>query len=816
MRARIQVTGVVQGVGFRPFIHNLAQKYRLKGFCRNDSEGVLIEVESDTSNGGIEDFVKELMSSAPPLSRIDSLFTKIIPGEGNYKDFTIRESLFREGKSTFVSPDIAVCPDCVREMFDPHDRRYGYPFVNCTNCGPRYSIVLDIPYDRPKTTMASFTMCSECTREYNDPADRRFHAQPNACQVCGPKLELIVHRSSFTVKEKENPVETAIALLKQGAIVAIKGLGGFHLCCDATNRDAVARLRERKRNSNKPFALMAPNSITIKNFCVVSEEEERLLESRIRPIVLLKKKVMDNGPKTIGKDRNEENILLPDEVAPGNSSLGFMLPYTPLHYLLFSGEGKQFTALVMTSGNRSEEPIVTSNDEALKKLAPLADAFLLHNRDIYMRVDDSIVRAGNQEPEARSRNSDDRSQNTEIKGKETTSSPSFPPFYIIRRARGFVPDTIDLGEEFREILACGADLKNTFCLTKGSKAIPSQHIGDLEHYETLGFFGETLRNLKNTFRVAPEAVAHDMHPDYFSTKLALEYAREHDIPEDRCIPVQHHHAHIVSVMAEHGLREKVIGIAFDGTGYGMDGHIWGGEFLVADRVSFERAAHFRYVPLPGGDKAVKEPWRAAAAYLHQTFGDHAFEILPSFFRRFKRADVDAVLQMVKNSIHAPLTSSAGRLFDAVSSVIGLRDRITFEGEAAIDLEMAAHAYRGITGEPYPYNKEGSSIDMSPAIEAIAGDCNRSVETGAIARRFHATMGEVILNVAKEIREESGLRNVVMSGGVFQNRLLTEISIAALRKNGFAVWMNERVPANDGGISLGQAAVAWERMKKGVQ
>lgn len=783
MRARIRVAGVVQGVGFRPFLHALAHKHRLKGFCLNDAEGVLVEVESDgaqrgegDAGGAIGAFLDELRSSAPPLSHIDTLTAEFLSCPGHYNAFTIRESTHREGKSALVSPDIALCPDCLREMSDPSDRRYRYPFINCTQCGPRYSLILDIPYDRPNTTMAPFTLCPDCEREYRDPGHRRFHAQPNACPACGPEMQLVPAAAPFAGSGEGDPVLDTAALLKRGAIVAIKGLGGFHLCCDAANGAAVERLRARKRKSGKPFAIMVPDLKTARSLCSLREEEERLLESRIRPIVLLKKR---------------EPCPLAEAVAPGFPTLGVMLPYTPLHYLLFGGplfgeEKEGFTALVMTSGNLSEEPLVTGNEEALAKLAPLADAFLLHNRDIYMRVDDSLMR---------------------VRDNGAGS--------VLRRARGCVPEPLDLEEELGEILACGADLKNTFCLTKGKKAILSQHIGDLEQYETQRFFKETLGNLKRTFGVAPALVAHDMHPDYFSTRLALDYAREHSLPEERCIPVQHHHAHIVSVMAEHGLRGKVIGVAFDGAGYGTDGTLWGGEFLLAERSGFARRAHFEPVPLPGGDAAVREPWRMAVSYLYRAFGEDMFDALPEFFGRFRRERVGAVADMIRDGINSPATSSAGRLFDAVSSLAGLRDAVTFEGEAAMALETAVHSYSGGPLRPYSYQREGSSIGTRPLIRELVEDLQRGAETAAVARRFHATLCDIIVAVAKEMMRETGIREVVLSGGVFQNRLLAESTVAALRREGLSTWMNEKVPANDGGISLGQAAAAGEIMKKGA-
>ncbi len=776
-RKRIHITGIVQGVGFRPFVYNLANKYNLKGYCLNDSEGVLIEVEGEE----VESFIDELSASPPPLSKIESLTAGAASGNTLCNDFSIRDSLGREGGFTLISPDIAPCPDCLRELFDPGDRRYLYPFINCTNCGPRYSIIQDIPYDRPNTTMSQFRMCLQCGSEYLDPHDRRFHAQPNACPECGPQVELMVANPRFAVKERKDPIRATIEMLKQGAIVAVKGLGGFHLCCNALNHAAATRLREKKRRSNKPFAIMTPDINTVRSFCSVSDEEGALLEDRTRPIVIL--------------DKNASGAIS-EAVAPGNRTLGVMLPYTPLHYLLFyyalerhtPAPSPHFTALVMTSGNLSGEPIVISNKGAEDKLSSLADAFLVHNRDIYMRVDDPVVK---------------------VEGKTP---------HVFRRARGFVPMTIDMGEEVGEILACGADLKNTFCLTKGRNAILSQHIGYLDNYEAEKFFTETLNNLKKTFRVRPRIIAHDMHPDYLSASFARDYALQNSIPDELCIPVQHHHAHIAGCMAEHGLREEVIGVAFDGTGYGQDGNIWGGEFLIADRKDFTRKAHFGYVPLPGGDSAVKEPWRTAISYLYNTFGDSAFDALPQFFSRFGTRDAETIIKMITGKINAPLTSSAGRLFDAVSSVLGLRDRITFEGEAAIDLEMAA--YKCTTGNkgPYPYEIQATggrqlAIDVKPMIKSIAGDLKRGTGVSEIAYRFHYTLADIIAKVSEDLREESGIGDVVMSGGVFQNSLLLGAAVESLTKKGFRVWTHGKVPANDGGISLGQAAVAWERTKE---
>ncbi len=768
--AKIHITGIVQGVGFRPFVYNLAMKFGLNGYCLNDSEGVVIEV----SGSRIDTFIEELKNNAPPLSRIETLTVEEIKDSGPYKDFSIKESVPVEGKFVLVSPDISICGDCLKELLDPSDRRHLYPFINCTNCGPRYSIVKDIPYDRPRTTMAPFTLCPECDKEYHDPANRRFHAQPNACAKCGPRVWLAEKGTVRPSGPEVNfdAVKKAQALLKGGAVLAIKGLGGFHLACDAGNDEAVTRLRSNKRKSyqkgggsNKPFALMSPDIGAVRDFAHVSGPEEDALKDRTRPIVLLKKRLPNS---------------LSAGVAPNNGYYGVMLPYTPLHYLLFSGSG--FTALVMTSGNLSEEPIVTSNDEAASKLSHLADYFLLHDREIYMRVDDSILRAED--------------------GRR-----------VIRRARGFTPSPIDLGEEMEDMLACGAELKNTFCLTKGAHAILSQHIGDLENHEALEFYKESLRNLKNTFKAAPVIVAHDMHPDYLSTKFAIEYAAENNITGSRIIPVQHHHAHVVSVVAEHGLNGKVIGVAFDGTGYGTDNNIWGSEFMVADRRSFKRAAHLSYIRLPGGDAAIKEPWRTALSYLHHTFGGDAPGAFEPFYNRLDPKEAGIILKMIKSGFNSPLTSGMGRLFDAIASLIGLRDSITFEAEAAIELEhiadedaKGAYPFGIIDGAPL-------RIDSRPMVRAIIEDLKNGAQPPCISGRFHRTLAEMILAVVIKI-SNTGIKDVILSGGVFQNGLLLKLAKRLLEGRGFTVWTNGAVPANDGGISLGQAAIAWEMVKGG--
>ena len=769
-KARIHITGIVQGVGFRPFVYNLAATHGLKGYCLNDSEGVVIEAEG----ARLDEFIRDLKLKAPPLSRIETM-TIMGSSEQGFNGFTIRESVAVSGKSVLVSPDISICEDCLKEVFDPSDRRYLYPFTNCTNCGPRYSIVKDIPYDRPRTTMARFTLCPECDREYRDPTNRRFHAQPNACAKCGPKVWL-AHKDGSAVGAGDSfsAIKEGQRLLREGHILAIKGLGGFHLACDALNDSAVKRLREKKRRSfikggasNKPFAVMSPDIESIESFAFVDTEEESALKDRTRPIVLLKK----------------SSSALSAHVAPNNDRYGVMLPYTPLHYLLFHDSGLK--AMVMTSGNLSDEPIVISNEEAVARLSTIADYILLHDRDIYMRVDDSIVRVD--------------------KGVRR----------VLRRARGFTPEPIALGEAMDEIFAAGPLLKNTFTITKGHNAIVGQHIGDLENPDALEFYKETLRNLKNTFKAEPKAVALDMHPDYMSSAFGRAYAETNGIMGARIIPVQHHHAHIASVMAEHGVKDAVIGVALDGTGLGTDGEVWGGEFLVASRGSFTRSAHLSYVRLPGNDAAVREPWRMALSYLVSSFGDSAEKEAPFFFERMNAKESAIVKKMVETGLNSTLTSSAGRLFDAVASIMGLKDRISFEAEAAIELESIAELRDGLN--PYPFTiKDGEPaiIDTTPAIRAIVHDIKCGVPNGVISGRFHMTMAEAIVAVARGIREETGITKTALSGGVFQNAILMTLALERLEGAGFKCYTNERVPANDGGVSLGQAIVAWEKIKKG--
>jgi hydrogenase maturation protein HypF len=792
---RVSVKGIVQGVGFRPFVYNLAKALKLKGFVINSSKGVTIEIEGKESGA----FIDRLPRDAPPLSQIMSVETVSIPYQC-YKDFQIRESR-DEGSFTLVSPDVSICKDCFREMLDKSDRRYLYPFINCTNCGPRYTITKSVPYDRPNTTMSVFKLCSDCSREYHDPQDRRFHAQPNACPVCGPqvKLRYKIQKSKLKIKNQkvkspnkiQNPIEKTITLLKQGAILAVKGLGGFHIACDATNKEAVEKLRLKKRKSNKPFALMCPDIETIRKFCEVSKEEEEVLTSNRRPIVLLKK--LPNN--------------LPDAVSPNNPCIGFMLPYTPLHYLLFhypysrtSSFVPNFDALVMTSGNISEEPIVIDNDEAVSKLSDIAEAFLVHNRDIFMRVDDSVVRVISNKSTVNSQ-----------KPKLSTNAPRSLIYYV-RRSRGYVPDPIKLHEDGPEVLGCGADMKNVFTLTKGSFAIPSQHIGDMENYETLQFFEESLGNLKDVYRVNPVALVYDLHPMYLSTQWAL---RQEGIKK---IPVQHHYAHVGSIMAEKGLKDEIIGVAFDGTGYGTDGNLWGGEFLIADIKGFKRAGHLKNIPLPGGEGALKEPWRIAVSYIKDCAGDKTGEYLEStgFIKRYGEHKIKDILNIIDKKRFSPLSSGAGRLFDAVSALIGICDKSTFEGEAAIALEAAA---RPDIADDYPVDiKSGDTteVDFSPALLRIIEDMQKGVDKGFISSKFHNSVVAAITRVVEKLSSLYNLKDVALCGGVFQNMYLLERTVDRLMSKGMKVHIHDKVPTNDAGISLGQAYIIRERIKAGIE
>ena len=748
VRKQIRVHGIVQGVGFRPFVYNLAAKLGLTGYVLNSSAGVLIEVEGEAAQ--IECFVRELHKNPPPLSQIEDIsIANLEPNGGG--GFVIRESVDEPGQLVPVSPDVSTCPDCLRDFRTPGNRRFGYPFTNCTNCGPRYTITKTIPYDRPLTTMACFPMCEQCLREYEDPSNRRFHAQPNACPDCGPSLTL-------SLETAEPILDHVRQLLRQGHILAIKGLGGFHLVCDPLNDAAVRQLRERKKRSDKPFALMVPDIAAAEKLCFISEAERAALTSIRRPIVILARR---------------PDAPVSQALAPGNNTLGVMLPYTPLHHLLFD---ESMQVLVMTSANLSEEPIVTGNREAVARLQSIADGFLFHNRDIHTRVDDSVARV--------------------FAGEER----------ILRRSRGYAPHPVTLSFPVAEILACGAELKNTFCLTKQHHAFLSQHIGDLENYETLVFYRETLDRMQQLFRIAPAAVAYDLHPQYLSTKLALEMT---DVQQ---IGVQHHHAHIASCMAENGITDKVIGVAFDGTGFGTDGKIWGGEFLVADFPGFERRAHFRYIPLAGGDRAVREPWRLGLSYLLDTFGAQLDSLDLPLLGRIAPKKIATVRSMIERRINTVETSACGRLFDAVASIVGVRDEVNFEAQAAIELE--AGALRGVESS-YPFEISSGDpwqIDVRPMIENIVRDVLAAKPTGWISAAFHNTVAAIIVEVCLRLRAADRINRVCLSGGTFQNVYLAERALASLRAQGFEVFLHSKVPPNDGGISLGQAVIANASLK----
>ncbi len=763
-RARIIVRGVVQGVGFRPFIYRLANDYELKGWVLNSTEGVVIEVEGLTNR--LQEFIADITLQAPPLAVIEGVESSTLPPVG-YQSFIIQASQEQEDKFVLISPDICLCPDCLRELFDPSDRRYRYPFINCTNCGPRFTIIKDIPYDRPKTTMAAFQMCPDCEEEYHNPNDRRFHAQPDACPTCGPRVWLVKGRTTGDSFAKgDDAITEARHLLNRGAIVAVKGLGGFHLACDATNSAAISLLQERKGRVNKAFAIMSLDCRVVERYCHVSDEERQLLESPQRPIVLLRRKT-----------ESPISAL----VAPNNNNLGVMLPYTPLHYLLLERRGDETDtpALVMTSGNMSEEPIAIGNEEALERLGTLADAFLLHDRDIYVRCDDTVTRV--------------------FDGKEA----------IIRRSRGYVPFPVRLNFEMKQILACGAELKNTFCLTRDNYAFLSQHIGDMENLETLDTFESGLEHFKRLFRVLPEVIAYDLHPEYLATKYTLELKRNgaEQLPSGvQFVPVQHHHAHIASCLAENGVMEPVIGVAFDGTGYGEDGQIWGGEFLVGDFQHFKRRAYLKYVVLPGGEAAIRKPYRMALSYLFNL--PTALTSGLNLFDRTDPGELQIIRRQIERRINSPLTSSCGRLFDAVSSLLGICDVITYEGQAAIELEMLAE--EGVEDGyhwPLPRGKFPIIIDAKPVLGDIIRDLKAAVPITVISAKFHNAVAEMVSGVCCLIRERDGLSKVALSGGVFQNLRLLRRTLSHLRRKGFETYIHHQVPCNDGGIALGQAVIA---------
>lgn len=760
-RLKIIVRGAVQGVGFRPFVYRLASELNLKGWVSNSSQGVFVEVEGPRSV--LDEFSIRLSKEKPPRAVVQSLESSFLDAIG-YGGFEIKESETSGDKSALILPDIATCTDCLREILDPTNRRFRYPFTNCTNCGPRFSIVESLPYDRANTSMKAFKMCQECEHEYRDPLDRRFHAQPNACPRCGPQLQLWDEKGKI-ISQCDTALRYAAGEIRAGKIVALKGIGGFQLIVDARNQKAAERLRTRKRREEKPFALMYPSLTSACGDCEISELEERLLASPEAPIVLL-----------LGRDRRarraEDSVLHPHQlaeaIAPRNPNLGVMLPYSPLHHLLMRDLN---FPIVATSGNLSDEPICTDQQEALQRLAGIADVFLIHDRPIVRHVDDSIVRV--------------------ICDREM----------VLRRARGYAPLPIRIKSKTRNpksqtILAVGAHLKNTVALKIDKDVFISQHIGDLETKQAYSAFQGSAQDLPRLYDARIDIVACDMHPDYLSTKFAMQLG----LPNK---PIQHHFAHIVACMAENEIEAPALGLAWDGTGYGLDGTIWGGEFLFVKRDgSFERVAHFRQFRLPGGDRAIKEPRRSALGLLYEICGDGAWDFSQSAFG-LSPAEKSLLTQMLVKQLNAPLTSSVGRLFDAVAALLGLRQISSFEGQAAMDLEFTrqgdiADAYSFVVTDTAPI-----VVDWEPAIRELLDDVAGGEDAGAVSAKFHNGLVEAALGVARKIAE----RKIVLSGGCFQNRYLSEYLIARLRQEKFQSYWHQRLPPNDGSIAFGQAVAA---------
>jgi len=771
-RRRMVIDGIVQGVGFRPFVFNLARAENLAGFVTNTSDGVVIEIQGPAE--ALDRFAGRLESEAPPLADIVSVESKLVEIETDTDSFEITASVDAPGTRTLIPPDVATCDDCLREIRDPDDRRFGYPFTNCTNCGPRWTIIGRVPYDRPHTSMARFAMCPMCLAEYEDPGNRRFHAQPNACPGCGPRVWL--EDDNGPVSGRTDPLETAAGLLTVGRILAIKGLGGFHLAVRADSDKAVERLRRRKNREAKPLAIMAADLDVARDLGIVSEAEEDLLISPRSPIVLLEKKPGGN--------------LVAPSVAAGHRRLGVMLPYTPLHHLLFD-KLRPFgvRTLVLTSGNASDEPICLDNDEAMARLKGIADSWLLHDRDIVRRADDSVVQ--------------------DLDG-ETLQ---------FRRSRGYAPVPIYLQGSVAsgvDILAVGPELKNTVCLLKEDRAFLSPHIGDLENLQAYEFFTETVATLQDVLECEPRLIAHDLHPGYFSTRWAKEQASRGVKLE----PVQHHHAHLAAVMAEHGLTGPVIGLIMDGTGYGTDGTIWGGEILTGNLTGFTRLGHLDPVPLPGGDAAIRAPWRTAVSYLRHTFGAE----LPELFW-FEGLPVAEVVEMLDKGINSPSTSSCGRLFDAVAAMTGRWLEIRYEAQTAIELMALTSSAEVAAAEPFgknippgtsstqlqfPEGVESFIVPVSPIIRGVVKALDADATPANISARFHRTLLDLFVAGAREAGVRTGLKEVVLGGGVFQNEILLDLTTRLLRKAGFSVFRPRLLAANDGAVALGQAAVARAR------
>ena len=750
----IQVKGLVQGVGFRPFIYRIALKNNIKGWVVNRNDGVIIHAEANKTD--LNNFINQILTKAPLASNIASISQELSSVE-NFKDFQIRKSDNTSEEITDVCPDIAVCHECLSDL-KTQQHRIDYPFINCTNCGPRFTIIKDLPYDREMTTMKEFIMCDHCQSEYTDILDRRFHAQPVACNTCGPHYSL--HYKEKIINEINTITLSLSKLLESGKLIAIKGLGGYHLCCNPFDEVSVNKLREIKNRDGKPFALMFKDLKELEKYIELSEIEKQELSSWRRPILLLKRKQESNNTKSIAHG-----------VCVGFSNIGVMLPYMPFHHLLF--ENLDLPAIVLTSGNISDEPIIISDQEAHKVFGDKVDAIVTYNREIHNRTDDSVCFVENQ--------------------KER----------IIRRSRGYVPNPINLKLNTDGIIAAGAELVNCFCIGKGNQAILSQHIGDLKNLETLEFYSESMQRLMHLFRMKPELAVSDLHPDYLST----QHINQLGIP---VIRVQHHHAHIASVMAEFGLDEKIIGIAFDGVGLGTDNKVWGGEFLLCDLADFERPYHFEYIPMPGGDKATEEPWRMALSYLYKYFGDDLLNIDIPFIRDLSQEKSELIIQALKLNLNCPETSSAGRLFDAVSALTGVCRDSTFHAEAPMRLEAAIDFS---VNESYSLTIENDLISFRNTFNEIIQDIlsGRSVHT--ISTKFHNTIISTILEISEKLRDQNKVNKVVLSGGSFQNRYILRNAENLLRENGFEVFSPLIIPANDGGIALGQLAIAAKRRSK---
>ncbi len=756
----------MQGVGFRPFLHRLARELELGGSVRNDAQGVRVEVEGDSA--AVDRFLSRLVSDAPPLAAVERVSRLEIEPLGEV-GFEIGASEPGGQRSAPVAAEAATCAECLAELFDPRDRRQRYPFINCTNCGPRFTIVRGVPYDRARTTMAGFEMCPRCRAEYEDPRDRRFHAQPNACPDCGPRVRLL-YGDGGQASEPGDAVSAAAAALREGAIVAVKGLGGYHLACRADDEGAVARLRARKRREEKPFALMAPDLDAARRLADLGSEEEALLEGHRRPIVLAPRR---------------EGAGVASAVAPGSPDLGLMLPYSPLHHLLLADTG---TTLVMTSGNVCDEPIAYRDDDALERLAGIADFFLVHNRPIETRTDDSVVCV------------------VSLPGHPSRERATSRRPLSLRRSRGYVPESIELPVDCEApVLACGAQLKNTFCFAKGRRAWVGHHVGDLQSAETLASFRQGIEHFERLFDVSPRLCAHDLHPDYLATRYALE--REGVEP----VGVQHHHAHLAACLAEHGVTGPAVGAIFDGSGYGSDGTVWGGELLVGDLAGFERAGWMWPVPMPGGEIAIRQPWRMANAWLGAALGE-----APPEPPRALAGDVDGrewrnVSRIAGSGLASPSTTSAGRLFDAVAALCGLRSRVSYEGQAAIELQAACDSDRRAYPLPILEREDGVVLDPRATVRAVVDDLGSGTPAGAVAARFHNGLAVATAEACALEARRRGIDTVVLSGGVFQNRRLLEATAGLVGDAGLRPLVPERLPPNDGGLSFGQAAVAAARL-----